>query len=72
LRAPSVQSMDRESRKPIAYGDSMSDVPLFETVGYSISVNGDPHLRDRCDIEVQGDDLHEANAAARRYIDQSR
>ncbi len=53
----------------VAYGDSISDVFLFETVGYRISVNGDHHLRDLCDIEIRGNDLYEAYRAARRYID---
>jgi phosphoserine phosphatase len=53
----------------VAYGDSISDVLLFEAVGYRISVNGDYHLRDRCDIEVRGNDLYDAYRAARRYID---
>ena len=53
----------------IAYGDSISDVLLFEAVGYRISINGDHHLRDLCDIEVRGDDLYEAYVAARRHID---
>jgi phosphoserine phosphatase len=41
----------------IAYGDSMSDVFLFEEVGVRVSVNGDHHLAERSDIAVQGTDL---------------
>jgi phosphoserine phosphatase len=55
--------------KAVAYGDSISDAFLFEAVGYRISVNGDHHLRDLCDIEIRGNDLSEAYRAARRYID---
>lgn len=55
----------------VAYGDSISDAYLFEAVGYRISVNGDHHLRDLCDIEIRGNDLCEAYRAARRYIDRS-
>jgi phosphoserine phosphatase len=55
----------------VAYGDSASDVPLFETVGYRISVNGDAHLASVCDIEVSGTDLHTAYEHARRHIDQT-
>ena len=53
----------------VAYGDSISDAYLFEVVGYRISVNGDHHLRNLCDIEIRGNDLYEAYRAARRYID---
>jgi phosphoserine phosphatase len=53
----------------IAYGDSISDVFLFEAAGYRISLNGDHHLRDLCDIEIRGNDLYQAYGAARQYID---
>jgi phosphoserine phosphatase len=53
----------------VAYGDSMSDVPLFATVGYGISVNGDRHLEAICDSAIEGDDLWPAYQLARRYID---
>lgn len=59
------------SRALLDYGDSMSDVPLFDAVGYRISINGDHHLRDLCDVDVRGDDLWAAYHHARRYIDQS-
>jgi phosphoserine phosphatase len=49
----------------IAYGDSMSDVFLFEEVGFRVAVNGDHHLADRSDIAVQGTDLLVAYRAAR-------
>lgn len=52
----------------VAYGDSMSDVPLFDVVGYRISINGDHHLQDLCDVAVRGDDLWAAYEHARRYI----
>jgi phosphoserine phosphatase len=53
----------------VAYGDSMTDVPLFETVGFRISVNGDHHLHGRCDVEIRSGDLQEAYAAARAWCD---
>jgi phosphoserine phosphatase len=49
----------------IAYGDSMSDVFLFEEVGVRVSVNGDHHIADRSDIAVEGTDLLLAYRAAR-------
>ena len=52
----------------VAYGDSMSDVFLFEEVGFRIAVNGDHHLEDRSDIAVEGTDLLVAYEAARRLV----
>jgi phosphoserine phosphatase len=49
----------------IAYGDSLTDVYLFDAVGVRVSVNGDHHLADRSDIAVQGRDLMVAYRAAR-------
>lgn len=53
-----------------AYGDSMSDVPLFAQVAVRVSVNGDHHLAERADIAVQGTDLWPAYLAARRLWDE--
>jgi phosphoserine phosphatase len=50
----------------IAYGDSMSDVLLFEQVAIRIAVNADHHLADRSDVAVSGLDLLPAYEAARR------
>lgn len=53
----------------IAYGDSMSDVPLFAAVGVRVSVNGDHHLAERADVAVVGTDLLVAYRAARNLVD---
>ena len=53
----------------IAYGDSMSDVFLFEAVGVRVSVNGDHHLAERSDVAVEGTDLLVAYRAARELAD---
>jgi phosphoserine phosphatase len=53
----------------IAYGDSMSDVFLFEAVGVRVSVNGDHHLAERSDVAIQGTDLLPAYRAARALAD---
>jgi phosphoserine phosphatase len=53
----------------IAYGDSMSDVYLFEEVGVRVSVNGDHHIAERSDITVEGSDLLLAYRAARELAD---
>jgi phosphoserine phosphatase len=52
----------------VAYGDSMSDVFLFDEVGVRISVNGDHHLEAICDVAISGPDLHAAYRAARELI----
>jgi len=56
-------------RDAVAYGDSMSDVFLFEEVGLRISVNGDHHLADLADIAIEGSDLMLAYRAARDWCD---
>ena len=53
----------------IAYGDSMSDVFLFDAVGVRVSVNGDHHLAERSDVAVEGTDLLVAYRAARELAD---
>jgi phosphoserine phosphatase len=58
-----------ELAEAIAYGDSMSDVFLFDAVGFRVSVNGDHHLADRADIAVSGTDLLPAYLAARELLD---
>jgi len=58
-------------QEAIAYGDSMSDVFLFDEVGVRVSVNGDHHLADRSDIAVQGGDLFVAYRAARKLLDRT-
>lgn len=52
----------------IAYGDSMSDVHLFEEVGYRVSVNGDDHIAHLADVAVAGPDLRAAYDAARNLL----
>jgi phosphoserine phosphatase len=56
----------------IAYGDSMSDVFLFDEVGVRVSVNGDHHIAERSDIAVEGTDLLLAYRAARELADGGR
>jgi phosphoserine phosphatase len=55
----------------VAYGDSMSDVPLFEQVGVRIAVNADHHLDERADVATDGPDLLAAYRAARELIDRA-
>ena len=56
-------------RDAVAYGDSMSDVFLFEEVGLGVSVNGDHHIAELADIAVEGSDLMLAYRAAREWFE---
>jgi phosphoserine phosphatase len=49
----------------VAYGDSASDVPLFETLSHTVAVNADSLLRGLAAIAYEGDDLREAYHLAR-------
>jgi phosphoserine phosphatase len=53
----------------VAYGDSLSDVFLFEAVGLRVSVNGDHHLAQLADLAVSGPDLVAAYTAVRERLD---
>lgn len=44
----------------IAYGDSLSDAPLFATVPVSVAINADHHVRDLASHSYQGRDLRSA------------
>ena len=41
----------------IAYGDSLSDGPLFGVAGTAVSVNGDQHVAELATVSYRGDDL---------------
>ncbi|MFB4310250.1 HAD family hydrolase [Actinomadura sp. GTD37] len=48
-----------------AYGDSMSDAPLFRHLANTVAVNADHHLADIAALDYRGTDLTEAYALAR-------
>ncbi|WP_067803436.1 HAD family hydrolase [Actinomadura formosensis] len=48
-----------------AYGDSMSDVPLFRHLTNTVAVNADQHLADIAALDYRGTDLTESYALAR-------
>jgi len=52
----------------VAYGDSMSDVPLFRHLEVTIAVNADEHLDGLAATSYHGGDLTEAYALARTLI----
>lgn len=43
----------------VAFGDSMSDYPLFRTLVHTVSVNGTPELESLAKYKYRGDDLYE-------------
>jgi phosphoserine phosphatase len=54
----------------VAYGDSSSDVPLFEILDNTVSVNGSEGLAARAAATYRGNDLREAYALGRELLDQ--
>lgn len=51
-----------------AYGDSMSDAPLFRHLTNTVAVNADHHLTDLAALTYQGTDLTQAYALARSVL----
>jgi phosphoserine phosphatase len=52
----------------VAYGDSMSDAPLFRHLNLTVAVNADEHLNGLAAASYHGDDLTGAYALARTLI----
>lgn len=53
----------------VAYGDSMSDAPLFRHLAATVAVNADGHLAGLAAVTYEGDDLGAAYALGRTLID---
>lgn len=53
----------------VAYGDSSSDVPLFEMLPNTVAVNGTGSIVSVARAHYEGDDLREAYALGRAMID---
>jgi phosphoserine phosphatase len=49
----------------VAYGDSMSDAPLFRRLAKTVAVNADHHLAELAAVSYCGDDLAGAYALGR-------
>ncbi|KRV47275.1 hydrolase [Wenjunlia vitaminophila] len=49
----------------VAYGDSLSDAPLFATVPTAVAINADHHVNDLASHSYSGNDLREAYALVR-------
>lgn len=52
----------------VAYGDSQSDVPLFEVAGTSVAVNADHHVSGLATVSYHGGDLYEAYCIGREAL----
>jgi HAD superfamily phosphoserine phosphatase-like hydrolase len=58
------------SEVTVAYGDSSSDVPLFEILDNTVSVNGSESLAEHAALAYRGNDLREAYRLGRLLLDQ--
>lgn len=52
----------------VAYGDSMSDAPLFRWLTKTVAVNSDHHLVELAAVSYRGNDLAEAYALGRDLL----
>jgi phosphoserine phosphatase len=52
----------------VAYGDSISDAPLFRQLANTVAVNADHHLTDLAAVSYRGDDLAGAYALGRDLL----
>lgn len=55
----------------VAYGDSSSDIPLFQRLRHTVAVNGSESIRAVAAAHYQGRDLREAYAAGRKLLSRS-
>lgn len=53
----------------VAYGDSSSDLPLFEILDNTVSVNGSESLAEHAAVAYRGNDLREAYALGRALLE---
>jgi HAD superfamily phosphoserine phosphatase-like hydrolase len=66
--------LDRHGVSPevaVAYGDSSSDLPLFNELPYTVAVNATESLRATAASTYDGDDLRGAYAAGRALLDRA-
>jgi phosphoserine phosphatase len=55
-----------------AYGDSMSDAPLFSVLDVTVAVNADHHLEDLASLRYNGSDLRAPYRLVRDLLDKER
>lgn len=49
-----------DAARVIAYGDSQSDVPLFQQAAASVAINADHHVAGLASVSYTGEDLYDA------------
>ncbi|GAA4895374.1 HAD family hydrolase [Streptomonospora salina] len=64
----SRQAAEIPVERCVAYGDSMSDAPLFGHLAHSVAVNADHHLAGIAGAEYRGTSLLEAYARGRELV----
>lgn len=62
------EQYDLSHSRCVAYGDSMSDAPLFRQLTRTIAVNADHHLAELATLSYRGSDLAEAYALGRTLL----
>jgi phosphoserine phosphatase len=60
---------DVPASRCVAYGDSLSDGPLFAHLTATVAVNADHHLENRATTSYRGDSLLLAYAVGRTHLD---
>lgn len=66
-----TELMERYQLSPadcVAYGDSSSDIPLFESLPHTVAVNGSPGLRAVAAAAYEGSDLRDPYAIGRSLL----
>jgi len=59
---------DLPESRCVAYGDSMSDAPLFRRLAKTVAVNADHHLAELAAVSYRGGDLAGAYALGRALL----
>jgi len=64
-----LTELDLPTQRCVAYGDSMSDAPLFRMLRHTVAVNADDHLLELAAARYDGDDLWPAYELGRTLLD---
>ena len=62
------RKLDIHSEDCVAFGDSLGDLPLFETVGYAMAINPLKELSKYVALTYRGNSILEAYRAIKKYI----
>ena len=67
-----LRELDLANHDCIAYGDSDSDLALFESLSYTVAVNANDRIRKLASVTYDGSDLWAAYSAGRELLDRRR